>query len=288
MIYEICHRLEYRYDAPVYLEPHSLHLVPRTDASQRLKQFSLRIHPEPNLTSEMSDELGNPAHEIWFGGLTDFLIIETTSRVEVTRENPFHYLLHENSLRIPIKYSRSLDSFLAPYQSFTEKDSHVEEFSNRVAHLAGYETLGFLSELGLAICKRIQQTRREEGFPLPPGQTLRQGYGACRDLAMLFMACCSSLGFAVRFTSGYREGASGDLHAWAEVYLEGAGWRGYDPSTGLAVGEQYVALASSPDPRRVSPVIGTYRSNSVSSVLKTSVEVCSLYPGAESSFLLSR
>ena len=83
-------------------------------------------------------------------------------------------------------------------------------------------------------------------------EILRDREGSCRDLAVLFCAACRALGLAARFVSGYERDASlqenGDLHAWAEVYLEGAGWRGYDPSRALAVAASHVAVAASSDP----------------------------------------
>ena len=104
---------------------------------------------------------------------------------------------------------------------------------------------------------------REVGPPQPAESTLRDRAGSCRDLAVLFCAACRAVGLAARFVSGYERDASlqenGDLHAWAEVYLEGAGWRGYDPSRALAVAASHVAVAASSDPLLASPVSGTFR-----------------------------
>ena len=80
---------------------------------------------------------------------------------------------------------------------------------------------------------------------------------------MLFCALCRAVGIAARFVSGYEREASvldgGDLHAWAEVYLRGGGWRGFDPSRGLAVSVHHVAVAAAADPALAAPVVGTYR-----------------------------
>jgi len=106
---------------------------------------------------------------------------------------------------------------------------------------------------------------------------LRRKEGACRDLAVLFMDICRSLGLAARFVSGYKYSPDTpdqhELHAWAEVYLPGAGWRGYDPSWGLAVADHHVALAAGPAPQDAMPVTGTFRGTDVLSSLDYSVEI---------------
>jgi len=280
MIYEIRHHIDYRYTEPVYLEPHLLHLLPRTDAAQKLTRFTLQIDPEPLLINAITDVLGNPAHEVWFRGSTDRLTMESCSVVEITRQNPFDYLLRDSSLKIPAGYPPELLSVLKTYREEKREDDSVLEFADRAAARSGQETVAFLSELCLQIRRSVRNTARPHGSPWTPAQTLELGKGACRDLAVLFMACCRSQGLAVRFTSGYAEGAFNsegeDLHAWVEVYLEGAGWRGYDPTTGLAVCEQHIALASSPTPELITPVMGIFRSNTAQSSLQTHVTVRAL------------
>lgn len=277
MIYEIRHRLDYQYSSPVYLEPHCLHLLPRSDAWQSLKQFHLKVEPQPTVISEITDALGNSAHKIWFRGLTDKLVLEASSVVEITRRNPFDYLLCDNLLSLPAHYSDSLIPLLEPYRKQEGIDQAVEEFARGIAFRTGHETLGFLSELCLEIHNRIRHVTRKDGSPWSPERTLMEGKGACRDLSALFIACCRSQGLAARFTSGYGQSLDnlsfGELHAWAEVYLEGGGWRGYDPSMGLAVSEQHVALASSPIPEFVSPVKGFFRANGAASSLQTQVKI---------------
>ncbi len=286
MIYEISHQLQYQYSNPVFLETQILHLMARSDNFQKLKSFTLHIEPKPVLISDITDALGNPAHEVWFRGNTQNLLIKATSTVEITRQNPFNYILRESSLRVPVRYPDLLLEPLRAYCSAEKNAESVAELANEASKRAGHKTVDFLSELCLMIHQRIHYIHREEGFPWSPEKTLSAGKGSCRDMAVLFIACCRSQGLAARFTSGYVEDntslVGSDLHAWAEVYMEGAGWRGYDPAIGLAVGEHYVALASSPDPRLVTPVIGTFRSNSAISNLHAQVGI---HPRVETSSL---
>ena len=109
---------------------------------------------------------------------------------------------------------------------------------------------------------------RDHGAPLPPSITFQKKRGACRDLVLLFMAVCRRFGLASRFVSGYQEGdpdmEQRHLHAWAEVYIPGGGWRGYDPSHGLVVADRHIALAASYAPEGTAPVKGSFRGTGVS------------------------
>lgn len=285
MLYRITHRLDYEYSYPVFLEAQLLHLKPVTDTLQHLKDFKIKIDPTPALISDITDALGNPAHEIWFRGSTEKLSIEAESLVEVFRQNPFNYILRENSFKIPIRYPEILLPSLRPYLHVEKLPESIMEFAGEAATRSGFKTTEFLSELCLMVHQRIQYERREEGFPWPAEKTLAKQKGSCRDVAFLFMTCCRAMGIAARFTSGYvrdtENRVGNELHAWTEVYMEGAGWRGYDAVIGLAVDENYVVVASAPDPRLVTPVIGTFRSNTATSRLQTQVKVVQVSSSAQ-------
>ncbi len=278
MIYEIHHRLEYRYSSPVYLEPHLLHLLPRTDCGQRVKRFKLRIDPLPVQQTEIIDALGNPAHEACFTGLTDHLLLEASSLVEVTRDNPFGFLLRQSALALPISYSGPVHALLEPYFDKKKTEPVVADFATSIANQVGHQTIPFLSALCMEIYRRMNHVRRE-GEAWSAEKVLADGTGACRDVSMLFIACCRSQGLAARFTSGYSQEATAspeepdELHAWAEVFLEGAGWIGFDTTEGLIIGDRHIAVASAPDIQATTPASGSFRRNAVTSKLITKVSV---------------
>ncbi|NEO26236.1 MAG: transglutaminase family protein, partial [Kamptonema sp. SIO4C4] len=131
-----------------------------------------------------------------------------------------------------------------------------------IAQKTGHDPVAFLNELNQRIYHQCNYITRETGAPQSAGQTWQQKEGSCRDLAVLFMDICRVMGLASRFVSGYQEGdpdmAEWDLHAWVEVYLPGAGWRGYDPSQGLIVCDRHIALVASAKPRYTTPIVGDY------------------------------
>jgi transglutaminase-like putative cysteine protease len=258
----VVHSTLYRYSAAVYLEPHIIRLRPREDASQRLARWRLDITPTPCGRTECLDQDGNNVVRAWFSSDTPGLSLRSEFELETLRDNPFNYLLTALDTKLPMEYAPLLRSPLAPYLRY-EQSAVVRVFAESLAAECGWETIPFLSALNQRMFGSMRQVIREIGAPHAAETTLRDREGSCRDLAVLFCSACRALGLAARFVSGYERDASlqenGDLHAWAEVYLEGAGWTGYDPSRGLTVAASHVAVAAASDPLLASPVTGTYR-----------------------------
>ena len=256
------HTTRYRYSAPVHLEPHVIRLRPREDATQRLESWTLDITPEPIGRTECLDQDGNVVVRAWFDSVSPELLLRSRFTLETLRDNAFHYVLTPLDLRLPLEYPRPLRAPLMPYLR-PEDSAEVRRFALSLAEECDWKTLPFLAALNQRLFATTRQVIREVGAPHAAETTLRDQEGSCRDLAVLFCAACRDLGLAARFVSGYERDASlqenGDLHAWAEVYLEGAGWRGYDPSRGLAVAASHVAVAAASDPLFAAPVTGTYR-----------------------------
>jgi transglutaminase-like putative cysteine protease len=266
--YQIQHHITYTYDRPVELAPHTIRLRPRSDITQKLHSFSLAIAPEPTKVSEILDLDGNSIYRIWFQDKPlSNLSVKAVSIVETCRENPFDYLLEPWATGLPVDYPVSLNDRLQPYLTgqFSRLTGNIDPAAIRLAQDVWDKTTGnvvsFLSELNQQIYQNCGYTLRETGAAMPAGVTWTTQSGSCRDYAMLFIEACRAVGLAARFVSGYQEGdlASDDrhLHAWAEVYLPGAGWRGYDPTHGLATSDTHIALVASPTSENTTPVSGT-------------------------------
>lgn len=277
MIFRIRHRTIYRFSEEVFLEPHTVRLRPRCDTFQKLHDFRISIDPSPTGSSEGSDPEGNQAAVLWFGETTGRLEILTEATVETLRPNPFDYFItHAAATTLPVSYPTADESVLAPYRQAPGEEG-VRDLAGELGGRAGQDTLAFLNHLNTKIYRDWGVVVREEGAPLPPGETLKREEGSCRDLTVLFMAVCREAGIACRFVSGYQEGdpeqARRYLHAWPEVYLPGAGWRGYDPTHGLAVSDRHVALASGAAPEAASPTFGSFRGTGVSSTMEVDLEI---------------
>ena len=256
------HSTVYRYDDAVYLEPHTFRLRPRMSSSQRLLHFELQIWPEPAGMAECMYQDGTLALQAWFSTPTRELNVRSRFRVELPQENAFDYVLEGRTSLLSLWYKEPLSTALAPYRSYAEVGAEVRTYARVAAKRAGFDLTLFLNEVNWDVFHTFRQIHRAEGAAWPSDLTLRVREGSCRDLAILFCDVCRVMGIAARFVSGYECATVGradaSMHAWAEVYLPGVGWRGYDPSRGLAVANCHVAVAAGFDPELAAPISGLY------------------------------
>lgn len=261
MRFRVRHTTTYRYSRPVLLGPHCIRLQPRHDGFQKLDRYHLDIYPAPAGRADGPGLTGFVETHLWFQQPTEVLTLVSSFEARTPDRNPFEFVVTEpDALRLPAAYATGR-GLLAPYRRLRRPVAQVSALSLRLAREYDHQTLAFLT----AACRHIGEFApmvREEGAPMSPVETLRAAAGSCRDLTVLFIDLCRVQHLAARFVSGYFRGDDPDarryLHAWAEVYLPGAGWRGYDPSLGLAVGSDHVAVAASDDPQETLPVTGGF------------------------------
>mgnify|MGYP002622874244 CR=1 FL=1 len=281
MHFRIAHTIRYRYSEPVFLEPHAVRMQPRSVADQVLQEFNMQVHPQPTGMSHCMDAEGNHLAHLWFDGLHEELTVAIRAHVQTLRANPFDYLLKPDSCKLPLVYEKSVDGLLGPAivrdVSDAKDGDRVGKFAAELCKNTRGQLIPFLDRLNQSIYEDWEAIHRHEGDSWPATKTFAQRTGACRDLAVLFMDACRSQGIAARFVSGYQEGDAEqdqrELHAWAEVYVPGAGWRGYDPTHGLAVADRHVAVAASVDPAHAAPTVGSFRKTAATATLDAHVEI---------------
>lgn len=280
MRFRIQHKTCYTYDQPVVLGNHTVRLQPRSDVTQTLHQLQWTIHPSPESQSASVDLDGNNLLHLRFSeNSTPKLEIHTELEVETHRTNPFDYLAAPWAVSFPLDYPSSLASNLQPYLSPAARalDAEVIHLAESILQEVDGNVSYFLTTLSQRIHDQCQYQVRIEGAPLPAGITWRQRQGSCRDFTMLFIGACQAVGLAARFVSGYEAGDPEqdrhDLHAWAEVYIPGGGWRGFDPTLGLAVADSHVALVASPFPLQTVPVSGRLKTSQGSASLDTQIHL---------------
>ncbi len=260
------HSTLYRYSSFVQLEPHTFRLRPRMTTTQRLLEFHLEIIPRPEGTTETLDQDGNLALRAWFTSSTQELSVQSSFQVELIRENPFDFLIRDESLTLALWYPDPLSLALSPYRDHGRVTSQVISYAQAAATSAQWNTLAFLNGLCQEIFRTFRQLTRLEGPAWTSDETLMRMEGSCRDLAVLYCDCCRAMGIAARFVSGYESASASSadpyMHAWAEVYLPAAGWRGYDPSRGVMVANNHVAVAAAVHPELASPVSGVFSGGS--------------------------
>ena len=257
------HSTVYRYNCAAYLEPHTCRLRPRMTTTQLLLAFDLQILPVPAGAAESLDQDGNLALYAWFDTPASELNVTSRYRVELLRENPFDFNLPADSQRLPLWYTHSLSESLASYRNDLNIGDAVKQYAKSIAADAQWDVMSFLTGLNRHIFYNFRHVPRPEGPGWPSDLTLNLRGGACRDLAFLFCDACRVMGIAARFVSGYECASAGShqpsMHAWAEVYLPAAGWRGYDPSRGLAVADGHVVVAAAVDADLAAPISGLFK-----------------------------
>jgi len=270
MLFEIVHLSRYHYSQPVGLEPVTIQLRPRSDVIQTVREHSIKITPEPSGISHCIGLDGNNFSTVWLNGVYDNLFIEVRTLVETVESNPFNFLVTEaKTLTLPAQYSPEL---MPALQSYLQRDNDAPQvalFAEEIMQATRHETISFLSLLAEQIPTRLEYQLREHGEPWSPEVTLQNGLGSCRDFAMLFVDVCRSVGIAARFVSGYcigDEAADSHMHAWAEVYLPGAGWRGFDPSRGAATTDDHITVAAGRLSVDAAPISGNFRGVAESSL----------------------
>lgn len=262
MRYHIHHKTSYTYNQPVFLKPHLVRLRPRSNGWQTLDNLLIKITPQPVGISDINDLDGNSLQKIWFTAPTEQFTLEIDSEIETHIDNPFNFLLEPWALKLPMDYPTSLfhqlQSYLRPYSAMP--DAIALSLAQDILHQENQDTLAFLNALNQHIYQSCGYVVRETGDPWEAAITWRNKTGSCRDLTVLWMEACRAVGLATRFVSGYQEGDLStddwELHAWAEVYLPGGGWRGYDPTHGLVVSDRHIALVASANPLYTAPVVG--------------------------------
>ena len=233
------HVTHYKYDRPIDLGPQTIRLRPAPHTRTPILSYSLKVTPANHFVNWQQDPQGNWLARFVFPEKATELKVEVDFTAQMTVINPFDFFVEPYADSFPFTYTDDLKTGLAPYLATTEPGPLF------AAHLAGIpreapSTVSFLVDLNAQLQKKIRYIIRMEPGIQTPERTLETGAGSCRDSAWLLIQILRHLGLAARFVSGYliqlrpdidpvedrREVETDftDLHAWAEVYLPGAGW----------------------------------------------------------------
>ena len=265
------HTTRYAYDRPVALGPQVIRLRPAPHCRTRVPSYSLTVMPE-HYVHWQQDPHGNWIARYVFGEPASEFTITVDLLAQISVVNPFDFFFEPYAESFPFEYPDELQRDLAAYLGPEACEAPLSSFVAAIGRQTR-NTLEFLADLNRRLLGQIRYVARMEPGVQTPDETLEAGSGSCRDTAWLLVQVLRHLGMPARFVSGYliqlkpdvvpREGPAGsvrdfaELHAWAEVYVPGAGWIGLDPTSGLFCGEGHLPLAAAPHYRSAAPITGT-------------------------------
>ncbi len=265
------HATHYRYDRPVVLSPQTVRLRPAPHTRTPILAYSLKVTPANHFVNWQQDPQGNwLARYVFPEPATEFKI-EVDFTAEMTVINPFDFFVEPYAEKFPFQYPDELKLELEPYMHTVPVEPKFAEYLAAIPREAP-STVNFLVDLNAKLRTIVNYIIRMEPGIQTPEQTLTNASGSCRDSAWLLIQAMRHLGLAARFVSGYLiqlrpdidplqgplEVANDftDLHAWAEVYIPGAGWIGFDATSGMLTGEGHIPVAATPHYASAAPISG--------------------------------
>ena len=261
----VTHTFTYRYSAPVLLGAHRFCLRPRPHGFQRLIDYRLEVSPDPSQLFDLIAAGGDTITRARFLGETELFQVVANSEVETFTAPLMEACLDEEMARLPIPIGRLNPDLMSNLQGWLPNGQHdaaAVDLAHEALMGSDQRSLTFLQQLIEIIQDRVKYTQRHIGPAWPASRTLKERVGSCRDLAMLMIECCRCVGLPARFVSGYHlvepKPERYDLHAWTEVYLQGAGWRGFDASGKGAVDERYIPIATSSKSDLTAAITGSF------------------------------
>ena len=264
----IHHKTIYRYRQPVILEPHRFMLRPRESRELRLISSALTTTPAATVTWSY-DVFGNAIATAAFQAMTDRLVIDGNAELQLDAAAWPVFDIAASAIFYPFQYSEDerIDLGALLTQQYADPRSRLQQWARGFVRSNPTDTLSLLKDLSAGVSQSVRYQSREEEGTQTPIETLDRTWGSCRDFAVLFVEAARCLGFAGRLVTGYLynpedklvgSDGPGSTHAWAEVFVPGAGWIAFDPTNRSVGGLNLISVAVARNIHQAVPVAGSF------------------------------
>lgn len=265
---KVLHTTTYRFNEPVRLLPHRLMLRPRESRELRLISINVTVTPPATLTWA-HDVFGNTIATATFQMPASNLEIASVAELQLDAVAWPVFDIAVSAISYPFRYSdddwTDLGALALP--QFSDSAGALRNWAQMFVRGSRTDTLSLLKDLSGGVSEAVRYQSREDEGTQTPVETLNRGWGSCRDFAVLFTEATRMLGFGARLVSGYLynpeqrsigSSGAGSTHAWAEVFVPGAGWITFDPTNRSLGGFNLIPVAVARDIRQTIPVSGSF------------------------------
>ena len=259
----IIHRTEYHYNEPVSFGPHRVMMRPREGHDVHIVRGRLDVEPAATVRW-LRDIYSNSIALLTFSQPSGKLSVAGEMDVDLHDDDPIECLVSPNARLFPFQYAPEEQVELIHYRlpSYPYEGPKLQQWLSdlyRPGQVVG--TFELLEKLNTHIFQSFKYAHRDDPGVQLPCDTLIRASGSCRDFAVLMMEAARHWGFGARFVTGYiqmDEGQHGATHAWTEIYIPGAGWRGFDPTNNKLAGNEHISVAVAREQEKASPLSGTW------------------------------
>jgi transglutaminase-like putative cysteine protease/predicted glutamine amidotransferase len=285
--FDIVHETLYHYEKPVERSTHMLRLTPYHDRLQRLLSHELELSVDCR-ERVFDDVFGNAVRKLLVESPFDELRVLARSRVRVLDTDPLSYRpIHARS-SIPLVWMPWQRHMLTPYLLPPELPEtqllELVDYAQGFVRRNDSDLLDTLLDINTTIFSDYEYMQGATTLATTAWDIYERRRGVCQDFTNLFICLARLLGVPARYVCGYiytgsKQGSGANhiqseaSHAWVQLYLPEAGWKGFDPTNGILTQTDHVRVAVGRNYVDATPTSGTIYVGGGGEMLRASVRV---------------
>jgi transglutaminase-like putative cysteine protease len=280
----IKHRTAYKYVKPVERSSHLIRLTPVDDRLQHVLEHDVKVSVQGQV-KDYDDVFGNRSRRLFIESSFTELVLEATSLVEVRDIDPLDFRPLKARSTIPLvwmPWQRQINApFLLPPELPETQLDELTEYAMSFVKRNDFDLLDTLIDINATIYKEYEYRQGSTTVFTTPFEVYTNRRGVCQDFTNLFICLARLLGVPARYVCGYiytgpkheNQVQSEASHAWVQLYLPEAGWKGFDPTNGILTQTSHIRVAVGRNYIDATPTSGTIYVGGGPETLEVSVTV---------------